>query len=239
MDEKEYKLDDLNEEIKTRYDKSEKYDKQLDDSHLLDKFMESKSTKNKIKKIRKVLIGLFRKYNIEEKIEQNDDELIITINGYQLLLKDTLKLLSQFIIEPGTKGGIRGNKFNSIVYEYIKKQILKYEHLKLEKEIEIPYLNEKVDWLLTNTITDKRLVGYNQLTLWGGGQQSNRAGHYIIDNTLQKKCEENNSLLICVIARYPDILKSKTKVYKLFSTGFKNKTLYYLNDLKKVIVELA
>lgn len=45
--------------------------------------------------------------------------------------------------------------------------------------------------------------------------------------------------MICVIARYPGIIKSRNKKFKLFEKGFKDKTLYYLCDLKQVINEFV
>lgn len=229
-------IENLNKEIKNRYDLSSIYNDQLADDMLIDKFMKAKSTKIKLKNIKTSLLTIFKNYNVEQK--SNKDELIIMTNGHLILLDETIKCLSQFIIEPGVKGMIRGNKFNEIVFHFLKNEIKNLDNLKLKKERKIKFLNEKADWVLTNKKTNKKLIGYNQLTLWGGGQQSNRAGYYINNNDISNKCINNNSLLVCVIARYPGIIKSENKIYKLFYDGFRNGTLYYLFDLKNVITKI-
>lgn len=81
----------------------------LTDKSLLHEYIESDSVTNKVERLTKIL----QRYNVEE--------LIITniINDYLLEL-----------IPAGTKGVIRGNKFNILVKEYIinfKLDIEKYQ----------------------------------------------------------------------------------------------------------------
>ena len=70
----------------------------LKDSYLLNEYKECKSVKNNIKKLIDVLV----KYEIDSKTKN------LIVNDYLLEL-----------IPPGTKGIIRGNKFNNIVKEHI------------------------------------------------------------------------------------------------------------------------
>lgn len=234
-------LDELNKEIKIRYDRSIKYENQLSDKFLLDKFLNSKSYKNKTREIKKVLLPVLNQFNIEAK--ESDDILLIRNNeenkyDHKLLLFEILKHLSQILIAPGSKGLICGNKFNDIVFEYIKNYIKNINHLKLNREIKFPFLNEKADVILKNKKTKKTLIIYNQLTLWGGGHQDNRGGKYIIDDNLSNICNKNNTRLVCVISRYPNEIKTdKSKIYNLFSKGFSSKKLYYITDLDELINE--
>lgn len=231
------KLAKLNKEIKERYDKSKKYDDQLSDKKLYKLYKKSESTKKKYKEIKNQLIPLFNKYNIDEKnINDTNDEFTITINGEMQLLDLAMSIILPYLIPAGTKGVIRGNKFNKIVENYILKQINDNKHLILETEQEIDFLTEKADWILTNTNNNKKLIGYNQLDMWSGGQQSDRAGKFITNSNISKKCKKHNSKLICIIVRYPETIKSENKKYNLFFEGFKNKTLYYLEDLHDVII---
>ena len=59
----------------------------------------------------------------------------------------------------------------------------------------------------------------NQLDLWSGGHQINRASKYIENN----KHNNQNSKLLCVVCNE---IQFKNKI---FETGFKNDTLCFLN----------
>ena len=71
----------------------------------------------------------------------------------------------------------------------------------------------------------------NQLDLWKGGQQINRAGSYILNN----KYDNINIKLLCVICNKTKLNKENTKLHKIFSKGLKDKTICYLNDLQNII----
>ena len=71
----------------------------------------------------------------------------------------------------------------------------------------------------------------NQLDLWGGGQQLNRASKYIENN----KHNNENSKLLCVVCNEIQFKSIKNKAYKLFVNGFENNTLCYLNNLQNII----
>lgn len=73
----------------------------------------------------------------------------------------------------------------------------------------------------------------NQLDLWKGGHQSNRGSKYLCENNHNTQ----NSKLLCVICNNMVFKNSKGKTFILFNTGFKNDTLCYLNNLKKIICE--
>jgi hypothetical protein len=185
---------------------------EISDTYLMDEYKECKSTKNKIKKLEDILI----KYNITNNI------INLIINEFLLEL-----------IPPGTKGVIRGNKFNNIVKNYILKinlDINKFE-ICFEKQSILSKTNEIPDWYILEKINNKLLIGMNQLDLWNGGQQLNRGYKYLINNINNNE----NTKLICVICNKIKITNNKNKIYKLFNTGFENNTLCYLNNLENII----
>ena len=127
----------------------------LKDTYLINEYIECKSVQNEIKKLELIL----EKYNIET----NKIELIL--NDYRLEL-----------IPAGTKGVIRGNKFNSIVKDTINNLKLNNDRFEIffEKQCEICITSEKPDWYILEKSTGKVIIRMNQLDLFGGGQQINR-----------------------------------------------------------------
>jgi hypothetical protein len=120
----------------------------LKDTYLIDEYKECKSVKNEIEKLKTIL----EKHNIET----NKKELII--NDYILEL-----------IPAGTKGVIRGNKFNSIVKDIINNLKLNKERFEIcfEKQCELCNTSEIPDWYILEKLTGKVIIGMNQLSLWG------------------------------------------------------------------------
>lgn len=171
-----------------------------------------KSVKNNINKLKKIL----EKHNIEN----NKSELII--DDYLLDL-----------IPPGTKGVIRGNKFNTIVKNTINNLKLNNERFEIcfEKQCNLNIVTEIPDWYILEKSTKKIIIGMNQLDLWQGGQQINRGSKYLIDN----KHNTNKSKLLCVICNEIKFITNKNKAYKLFEIGFANNTLCYINNIKIII----
>lgn len=183
----------------------------LTDVKLLCDYKDCKSVKNEIKKLSEVL----GKY-IDEETKQK------IIQEYLLQL-----------IPAGTKGVIRGNKFNNIVKQFITKLELDAARFDIyfEKKCEEHFTTEIPDWYILEKLTNKIIIGMNQLDLWGGGQQLNRGFKYIENN----KHNNVNSKLLCVVCNEIQFKSKKNKAYKLFETGFKNNTLCYLNNLQNII----
>lgn len=146
------------------------------------------------------------------------------------------KILQEYILElipPGTKGVIRGNKFNSIVKNYILKMELDTNKFNIcfEKKCKEHITTEIPDWYIMETSNNKIIIGMNQLDLWKGGQQLNRGYKYIIKN----ENNNGNSKLLCVVCNGIQLKKTTNKVFKLIQTGFENNTLCYLNNLENII----
>jgi hypothetical protein len=152
------------------------------------------------------------------------------VNQYtkQGVLRDYIKHL----VPPGTKGVIRGNKFNSIVKEYIENLSLnpEYYDISFEKKHTSYITSEIPDWYILHKNTNKILIGMNQLDLWSGGHQTNRGSKYLLDNTMNTE----NCKILCVVCNETQV-KTKNKTYKLFEVGFENNTLCYLKNLENII----
>jgi len=184
----------------------------LTDEKLMSEYKNCNSVKNEIKKLSDVL------------------EKYVNEGTKQKIIQDYLLEL----IPAGTKGVIRGNKFNNIIKQYITKLELDTERFDIcfEKKCETHYTSEIPDWYILEKSTNKIIIGMNQLDIWGGGQQLNRGYKYLIDN----KHNNDNSKLLCVVCNEIQFKSKKNKAYKLFETGFENNTLTYLNNLKHIII---
>lgn len=134
---------------------------------------------------------------------------------------------------PGTKGVMRGNKFNNIVRNTIEKFNLDENRFEInfEKQYDSNIMDEIPDWYIYDKTSKKIIIGMNQLDLWGGGQQINRGYKYIINNN----ANTHECKILCVVCNKIVIASNKNKVCKLFETGFINNTLCYINGLKKII----
>lgn len=200
--------------INNRINKEICYDtiNKLKDTYLINEYKECKSVKNKIKKLELIL----EKYNIETKKKE-------------LILDDYLLEL----IPAGTKGVIRGNKFNSIVKNTINNLKLDDKRFKIcfEKQCKSCITTEIPDWFILEKLTGKVIIGMNQLDLWGGGQQINRGSKYLINN----KNNTKKSKLLCVVCNKIQFISNKNKAYKLFEVGYSNDTLCYIKNIKIII----
>ena len=184
---------------------------ELTDAKLMPEYKDCNSVKNEIKKLGDIL---------EKHMDEETKQKIIQ----EYLLQ---------LIPAGTKGVIRGNKFNKIVKQFITNLSLDADRFEIcfEKKSESHFTTEIPDWYILEKLSNKIIIGMNQLDLWGGGQQLNRGFKYIED----KKFDNKNSKLLCVICNEIQFKTNKNKAYKLFEIGFKNNTLCYLNNLDKII----
>lgn len=184
----------------------------LSDENLLKDYQECISVQNKIKIIDVIL---------EKYIEKETKDKIIK----EYLLQ---------LIPPGTKGVVRGRKFNDIVKTHINSMNLDKERFEIcfEKICEHNPTSEIPDWYILEKTTKKNIIGMNQTSLWGGGQQLNRGSKYITDY----KHNNENAKLLCVVCNKVQIKNKNNKTFKIFQTGFKYNTLCYLNNLKNIII---
>ena len=205
----ELSMEDINARIKQEicYETLE----ELTDAKLMCEYEKCGSVKKQIKELSVIL---------EEHMEKETKDKIIQ----KYLLK---------LIPPGTKGVIRGNKFNNIVKQFITKLELDADRFEIcfEKKCEHHLTSEIPDWYILEKSTKKIIIGMNQLDLWRGGQQLNRGSKYLIDNNHNNE----NSKLLCVVCNEKQFKTKTNKAYKLFQIGFENNTLCYLNNLQNII----
>jgi len=184
----------------------------LTDTKLLDTYKECSSVKKSINKLKNIL----KKHKVSEK-QQEDivDDYIIDL------------------VPPGTKGVIRGNKFNHIVKDIILEMKLdeKIFDIQFEKKHEDYDTSEIPDWYIYDKKNDKIVIGMNQLDLWSGGQQSNRGAKYLLDNPMNTE----KSKLLSVVCKKIILKNEKAKAFKFFESGFSKDILCYPKGLPKII----
>jgi hypothetical protein len=183
---------------------------ELSDLSLMDEYKESNSVKENIKKLGSIL---------DKHVDEETKEKIL------------ISYLTE-LIPAGTKGVIRGNKFNEIIKKFIIELKLDNEKFEIcfEKKHDIHITDEIPDWYIFEKSNNKIMIGMNQLDLWSGGAQSNRGTKYLINN----RNNNENSKLVCVVCN-PIKIKHKKKAYDLFKIGFENDTLCYINNLENII----
>jgi len=210
INKRELNLYDINNRIEKEF--CHKTAMELTDKKLLGIYKECPSVIKAISKLNNVL----SKNDIDEEIKH--------------------KILEEYILElipAGTKGVIRGNKFNKIIEKLIKSLDFDKEKfvVSFEKKCENHITSEIPDWYILEKSTDKIIIGMNQLDLWGGGQQINRGSKYIVN----KQNNDENSKLLCVVCNKIQLKSNKNKTFNLFKIGFENNTLCYLNNLQNII----
>lgn len=180
--------------------------------------------------------NLMTEYNNCDSVKKEKKKLSDVLTNNNINDEKIQKILTQYflnLIPPGTKGVIRGSKFNNIVKEKITKMEFDTDCFEIcfEKKCEAHFTTEIPDWYILEKSTNRIIIGMNQLDLWGGGQQHNRGSKYIENN----KHNTKNSKLLCVVCNYIQFKRTKNKAYKLFEIGFENNTLCYMNNLQNII----
>jgi hypothetical protein len=209
MTEPELSLEEINARIKQEicYETLE----ELTDKKLICQYQECNSVKNEIKKL---------EYVLEKHIDEEKKQKIIQ----EYLLQ---------LIPAGTKGVIRGNKFNNIVKKHITQLELDTERFEIcfEKKCQDHITTEIPDWYILEKSTNKIIIGMNQLDLTSGGHQINRGYKYLENNIHNNK----NSKLLCVVCNEIQFKSKKNKAYKLYNMGFTNNTLCFLKNIQNII----
>jgi hypothetical protein len=192
----------------------------LNDNYLLNEYKQTKSVQSKITNIHNVLT----KFNIPK------------INKINI----TNELIN-YIIPAGTKGVIKGNKFNKIVQHHIlnlKLDSNRYDIQFETKLTKINNINEIPDWYIYDKISKKYLIGMNQLDLWNGGHQLNRGFKYIQYNTDTGNGNTKlNHKILCVICNEISLKTTNNKIYTLFNKGFSDNSICYLKNLEHLILD--
>ncbi len=199
----------LNEWIESNYCKE--IDISLNDSNLLTVYKTLPSVAERVEILRQIL----KTNNICNDIIGN------VINEYMI-----------YIIPAGAKAAIRGNQFNKIIQQKILNMKLNTNlyDIQFEKHCHHANTNECPDWFILERSTNKVLIGMNQIDLWGGGSQFNRAFKY-----LNNDFHSSDKKMICVICKHTYIKCANTKLFKIFDIGYENENLCYPTNLYSII----
>ena len=181
-------------------------------------------------------ISLFSDYKKCKSVKNKISSLELILDKHKIQNKDLI--INDYLLElvpAGTKGVIRGNKFNNIVKNKINNINLDKQRFKIcfEEKCKSYLTDEIPDWYILDNNSNKILIGMNQIDIWSGGHQINRGNKYLIDN----KHNTEKSKLLCVICNDITFINNKRKIYNLFETGYTNNTLCYLNNIETIINE--
>jgi hypothetical protein len=189
-------------------------ERRLSDKTLLDKCVEHNGFKKKAKKLEAILK---KNNNTNRQIEN--------------IIKDYIDEL----VPAGTKGVVRGNKFNNIVKETLLRSFEedRYE-LAFEKNCEFPF-SEIPDWYIKDKVTKQIIVGYNQIDLWRGGAQLNRASKYIMDDNFHLKYEDENVKVLSVVCNKLTVKSETNKPFKIMKYGVNMGRVCYIKNLVRTI----
>jgi len=201
----------INAEVQRQY--CDETEDSISDEKLLTVYKETDSVKKQTKLLKEILK--------EEGIES--DKIDNILSKYILSL-----------IPPGTKGVIRGNKFNKLIEKKIKSFELSEDDFVIKCEKKHPDFEtaEIPDWYIYQKSTKKIIIGMNQLDLWSGGAQSNRGAKYILDESKHTNINVKNVSVIC---KNKIIASPHNKMFKIFQIGFKEKRLCYINGIHEIV----
>ena len=206
-----------------------------DDIQEINQRIESEVCHETIEKLKD--INMMEDYKKCQSVINQINKLDKILEKHSIDLSSRNKIINDYMLDlvpPGTKGILRGNKFNTIVREKISRMDLDTSRFEIsfEKQCLGYHTTEIPDWFILERKTNKVLIGMNQLDLIGGGQQINRGSKYLIDN----KNNTEKSKLLCVICNFIKFTSKKNKAFHLFDIGFRNNTLCYLNNLNRIIL---
>ncbi len=192
---------------------------EISDAVLFNQYKDSKSVKSKIK----LLESLFRNAKIRKCVASRLIDKIVPL-----------------IIPAGTKAKIKGDSFNSLITRDIHNIVKRMRRKTLKVEIEKPnvLVHEIPDWSIYDSKTGKRMIGYNQMDLWMGGAQVNRASKYVLDDCFHRRLLNKNARLCCVVyKKFPEIHKCGKfcKKRRIISYGRSKQRIIHRDQLDSII----
>ena len=183
-----------------------------------------------------VLISVYAKSkSVKSKVERLKTILVKSGLSHLKSTQVCKEILLDFLVPAGTKSKVRGDKFNNIVASKISCHIknLKLKRCVFERESAHGMFHEIPDWILKRG--SRILVGFNQISLYGGGHQLNRASKYILDDVMHQKLARQGIKMVCIVKDVP--VTAKGKSHSILIKGIKAKRIYCVGGLKKLIKE--
>lgn len=185
-------------------------------------------------------VNMMSEYSKYNSVKQKVNKLQCILEKYAVNSTQCSSIISDYmpdLIPVGTKSCVKGLMFNKMV----KTKILTFDItrddrfiIKFESKCPDVCTDEIPDWYIVNTTNKKTLIGMNSLDLWSGGQQINRGYKYVCNiNSIYN----GNVKMVSVICNQVQVKSTKSKVYHIFNTGFKNSTLCYLGGLQQIICD--
>lgn len=150
------------------------------------------------------------------------------------------------LIPPGVKAALRGNQLNKVINARLAGLVRKRHDLAIffeqtHKKFSA-LIHERPDWFIARK-DGMMIVGFTQVSLWGGGQQLNRAAKYVLDESLHRALARKGVRLVCVVAEKPpskvtDMTKT-SKLRKILELGIKTNRIVYPRGLARVIHDVS
>lgn len=143
------------------------------------------------------------------------------------------KLLLECLIPAGTKSNVRGGKFNHIIAKELALNLkkLKMKDYALCVEKKHAMFPEIPDWIIQKG--RKTLVGFNQISLFGGGHQLNRGYKYIMDDKMHADHKRLNVKMVCIVKEIP--INKGGKSHSILMKGIKTQRIFCVGGLNKLI----
>lgn len=205
---------------------TEQYDRYVErsisDLMLMDKYMQTSACKNAVKVL-----------------EDTSKDLFLDERQKRVFMRRILPM----VIPAGVKAVVRGAALNNYVKNMMMRLCKGKQGWKVDFEVRnCGHVTEIPDWTLKVAKKGPLIIGFNQLDLWKGGAQINRAAKYILDDTLHARLNANNVYLVCVVARHIDVTKqqnvSSSKLHKILRKGVETGRLMWPKGLKAYLASL-
>ena len=166
------------------------------------------------------------------------DEVLAKNNVSKEKRKSIYKQYAHKLVKAGTKGVIRGKAMNKLIEKQVKFLLKKCNVsdqliISTEKTHTQFSTDEKPDIVIEDKRTGKILIIMNQVDLWGGGQQTNRASKYL---NLAKKYKKNKKFISVVAKKYCPV-EENGKMVSIMHEALCHNYIVYTKQLDLVIKE--
>lgn len=165
-----------------------------------------------------------------KKLEEVKEELELDDRQERMFMKKMLPI----VIPPGVKANIRGQVFNKYIKNILCSLVREKRSVKVEFEKKVGEMSEIADWVMT-VEGGARIIGYNQLDIWNGGAQINRAAKYILDEGLHRRLQKKNVYIVCIVARKLVLKGGDSKLARIIDVGLRRNILMWPRGLKRYL----
>ena len=154
------------------------------------------------------------------------DEIVDNKRDKRMFMRKIIPM----VIPAGVKGNIRGAIFNKCIASILQRFTKGMSRVSIAFEVPVPGLSEIADFVIKTN--KKTIVGYNQLDMWKGGAQINRAAKYILDEALHQRLNKKNIYVVCVVSRKLELKSTNSKIMNIVTVGLKKDRLMWPHGLR-------